>query len=65
MTATSKGRIRYTKFEAAEQLSISVRKLDYLRAEGKLIGRVDGGRVFFDEDELRSYAKSCPPEGTE
>lgn len=66
MTASAaKGRIRYTRTEAAEQLSISLRKLDYLRAEGKIIGRIDNGHVFFDDDELRSYAKSCPPEGVE
>lgn len=58
-------RIRYTKSDAAQMLSISTRKLDYLRAEGKIIGRIDGGRVFFDHDELVSYAKSCAPEGDE
>jgi len=58
-------RIRYSRTEAAQQLSIGLRKLDYLRAQGKIIGRVDGGQVFFDHDELVSYAKSCPPEGDE
>ncbi len=56
-------RIRYSRSEAARQLSISERTLDKLREEGKLIGRVDGRRVFFDRDELVSYAKSCRPEG--
>ncbi len=66
MTVTqAKGRIRYTRSEAAQMLSISLRKLDYLRTAGKIIGRLDNGHVFFDDDELRSYAKSCPPEGTE
>ncbi|WP_405490366.1 helix-turn-helix domain-containing protein [Nocardia sp. NBC_00511] len=58
-------RIRYTKADAAQMLSISVRKLDYLRAEGKIVGRLDGGHIFFDHDELESYAKSCPAEGDE
>lgn len=63
--AAAKTRIRYPKAEAAEQLGISVRTLDKLRADGKIIGRIDGGRVFFDRTELESYARSCPPEGTE
>lgn len=66
MTGTAaKTRIRYTQSEAAQMLSISVRKLQYLRTEGKICGRIDGGHVYFDHDELWSYAKSCPPEGTE
>ncbi len=64
MTAAhAKGRIRYSKAEAAEQLSISVRTLDKLRERGELIGRQDGGRIFFDRSELESYAKSRPPVG--
>ena len=59
----AKNRIRYAKAEAAEQLGISVRTLDKLRADGKIIGRIDGGRVFFDHEELVSYSKSCAPEG--
>lgn len=54
-------RIRYTKEDAARQLSISVRQLERIRLAGKIIGRQDGGRVFFDHDELRSYALSCTP----
>nr|WP_156959451.1 hypothetical protein [Nocardia sp. BMG51109] len=44
-------------------LSISLRQLDRLRTDGKIIGRVDGKRTYFDHDELVSYAKSCAPEG--
>ncbi|TLF72876.1 helix-turn-helix domain-containing protein [Nocardia cyriacigeorgica] len=55
-------RIRYTKAEAAYQLSISVRTIDRLREEGKLIARRDGSRIYFDHSELESYAKSCPVE---
>lgn len=62
---TNKIRIRYTKTEAAEQLSISVRSLDRLRERGEIIARVDGGRIYFDHSELESYAKSCPAEGDE
>jgi hypothetical protein len=61
----NKTRIRYTKAEAAEQLSISVRSLDRLRERGEIIARVDGGRIYFDHTELESYAKSCPAEGDE
>jgi hypothetical protein len=61
----NKTRIRYTKAEAAEQLSISVRSLDRLRERGEIIARVDGGRIYFDHSELESYAKSCPAEGDE
>ncbi|MBF6515577.1 helix-turn-helix domain-containing protein [Nocardia cyriacigeorgica] len=62
---TNKIRIRYTKAEAAEQLSISVRALDRLRERGEIIARVDGGRIYIDHSELESYAKSCPAEGDE
>jgi len=58
-------RLRYTKAEAAEQLSISVRTLDKLRERGELIGRVDGGRIFFDRSELESYARSRPAAGSD
>lgn len=53
-------RIRYTKAEAAEQLSISVRHLDELRQAGLINARIDGSRVYFDHSELVSYAKSRP-----
>ncbi|MEU2043583.1 helix-turn-helix domain-containing protein [Nocardia niwae] len=55
-------RIRYARAEAAQQLSISVRTLDRLREQGRIIARVDGGRIFFDHSELVSYAKSRPAE---
>ncbi|WP_159850233.1 helix-turn-helix domain-containing protein [Nocardia sp. CY41] len=55
-------RIRYGKGEAAQMLSISPRQLDRLRERGAIIARIDGGRVFFDHDELVSYAKSQPAE---
>ncbi|MEU6580623.1 helix-turn-helix domain-containing protein [Nocardia sp. NPDC046763] len=63
--ASDRMRIRYTKADAAQMLSISISTLDRLRMAGKIIGRVDGGRVFFDHDELVSYSKSCTPEGDE
>lgn len=62
MTMTSATRIRYPKRMAAEMLSISERTLDRLRESGKIIARTDGGRVFFDHDELVSYARSCAVE---
>lgn len=62
-TYAADDQIRYTKAQAAEKLGISVRKLDELRTDGKIIGRLDGARVYFDRSELVSYAKSCPAEG--
>lgn len=56
-------RIRYTRDEAALQLSVSLRRLDYLRKNGEIIGRLDGKKVYFDHSELESYARSCPAEG--
>lgn len=64
-TPSSFPRIRYTRSDAARALSISVRSLDRLRQDGKIVARRDGGRVFFDHSELESYAKSCPAEGDE
>ena len=63
MSTNSKIRIRYTKAEAAEQLSISERTLDRLRAAGDIVARLDRGRIYFDHSELESYAKNCPSEG--
>lgn len=56
-------RVRYSRAEAAQALCISPRQLDRLRERGEIVGRVDGGRIFFDHDELVSYAKSRPAEG--
>ncbi|MBF6189509.1 hypothetical protein [Nocardia farcinica] len=53
-------RVRYSRTEAAQALCISPRQLDRLRERGDIIGRADGGRIFFDHDELVSYAKSRP-----
>ncbi|WP_306365503.1 hypothetical protein [Nocardia sp. CC227C] len=58
-------RIRYTRAEAAHMLSISLRQLDTLRERREIVGRRDGKQVFFDHDELFSYAKSRTPEGVE
>ncbi|MGW4119857.1 helix-turn-helix domain-containing protein [Nocardia sp. NPDC004711] len=63
MATESRTRIRYAKAEAAQMLSISISTFDRLRRAGKIIGRQDGGRVFFDHTELESYARSCPAEG--
>ena len=56
-------RIRYSRAEAAAALSISPRKLDRLREAGAIVARVDGGRIYFDHDELVSYAQAQPVEG--
>lgn len=63
--APDRVRIRYSKEDAAQMLSISTRTFDRLRASGQIIGRRDGGRVFFDHAELESYAQSRPAEGDE
>lgn len=55
-------RIRYSRKDAAEMLSVSLRKFDQLRSEGKLVGRRDGGQILFNHDELVSYANSCESE---
>ncbi|MFE3698619.1 helix-turn-helix domain-containing protein [Nocardia tengchongensis] len=55
-------RVRYSKADAAYMLSMSVRTLDRLRRSGKIVGRRDGGRIYFDRTELESYSRSCPPE---
>lgn len=62
MVSIEDTRIRYTRAQAAAQLSISQRQFDRLRDEGKIIGRWDGGRIYFDHSELESYAKNCVPE---
>lgn len=62
MTKATVTRIRYPKAEAARQLGISPRQIDRLRQQGAIIARIDGGRIFFDHDELLSYARSRPAE---
>lgn len=51
-TTTQQARLLYGRKEAAHQLSISVRSLDYLIAEGRLRPRRIGGRVLIHHDDL-------------
>lgn len=52
-------RILNPKKEAARLLGISVRKLDYLIADGRLrASRIDG-RVLLHRDELERFAKQA------
>ena len=52
-------RLLYSKREAASMLSISLRKVDYLIADGHLrASRVDG-RVLLHHDELVRFAKKA------
>ncbi|AHH22126.1 hypothetical protein NONO_c73700 [Nocardia nova SH22a] len=57
-TPTVPKRIRCKRKEAAILLAISESTLDRLRAAGEIVARLDGGCVFYDYDELVSYAKS-------
>jgi hypothetical protein len=51
-------RLLYTRIEAARQLSISVRSLDYLIALKQLATRRVGKRVMIPHNELIRFAKA-------
>jgi excisionase family DNA binding protein len=50
-------RLLYSRKEAAYQLSISTRSLDYLIAEGRLNTRKIGGRILVPHDELLRFSR--------
>jgi excisionase family DNA binding protein len=59
---TSITRILHDRESAAEQLSISVRSLDYLVANKKLGIRRIGKRVLIPHSELVKFARADHPE---
>lgn len=50
-------RLFYSRKEAAYLLSISVRSLDYLIAEGRLHTRKIGAKILVPHDELLRFAR--------
>jgi hypothetical protein len=44
--------------EAAEMLTISIRKVDYMIAEGRLLTRRIDSRVLIPIEEIRKFARS-------
>ena len=59
-TAASAGmpRLLYSRKEGAYQLSLSIRAVDYLIAEGRLHTRKIGGRILITHDELTRFARN-------
>lgn len=49
---------RMTKKESATYLRIGLTKLDELRSSGKIAPIIDGGRVFYEQQELERYHNS-------
>jgi excisionase family DNA binding protein len=62
MPSTTAPRLLYTRKEAAYQLSISVRSLDYLITSKEIGTRRIGQRVLIPHSELVRYAKGNHPE---
>jgi excisionase family DNA binding protein len=61
-------KLRYTKKEAAQMLSISLRMLDYSIQAGEISVRRDGTKVLITHQELQRYARrdhSGRPRGKE
>lgn len=57
--AQEPARLLYSKRDSARMLSISVRKVDYLIADGRLkASRIDG-RVLIHRDELARFASKA------
>ncbi len=50
-------RLLYDRKSAAQQLSISVRSLDYLVANRKILTRRIGSRVLIHHDDLTRFAQ--------
>ena len=50
-------KVLYTKREAAQMLSISVRSLDYLIVSGQLAARRIGRRVLIHRDAIEQFAR--------
>ena len=46
---------------AAEMLTISIRKVDYLIADGRLLTRRIDNRVLIPTEEIRKFARSDRP----
>jgi len=53
-------KVLYTKREAAQMLSISVRSLDYLIVSGQLAARRIGRRVLIHRDAIEQFASIRP-----
>jgi excisionase family DNA binding protein len=54
-------KLRYTRREAAIQLAVSVRTVDYRVASGELKPVRDGKRVLFTRQELDRFARRDHP----
>jgi|GEM_PF-2556176 len=50
-------RLLYSRKEGAYLLSVSIRALDYLIAEGRINTRRIGGRILVSHDELARFAR--------
>lgn len=59
---TNAPRLLYDRKEAARQLSLSVRSLDYLVSQKKLATRRIGKKVLIPHAELVLYARGDHPE---
>lgn len=57
VSGASLPRLLYSRKEAAFMLSMSVRSLDYLIAEGRIRARQIGGRVLIHHQDLERLAR--------
>ncbi len=62
MSAKPLQRLLYSKRDAAEQLSISLRSLNYLISRGELRFRRIGSRVLVPHGELVQFSRAHHPE---
>ena len=54
-------KLLYTRRDAAQALSLSVRSIDYLICTGRLPTRRIGGRILIHVTDVRRFAKSDHP----
>lgn len=54
-------RLLVSRKAAAEMLTISIRKVDYMIADGRMLTRRIDNRVLIPIDEIRKFARSDHP----
>jgi hypothetical protein len=56
-------KLLYSREDAATALSVSVRSIDYLISDGRLITRRIGRKTLIPVTEIRRFARGDHPEG--
>ncbi len=55
-------KLSYSREEAADQIGISVEKLDQERRAGRICPRYSGSKPLYEYDELKRWLEALPSE---